>query len=415
MVTTRAIASGTSIFPLAQAGTAQPRSAPAANPLVTRVASLLAGDLSRTEEQEILDTLGRVPAADLNAILTGVNVETLLDKVENHWFGSGRHHHDELMALLSRRATELSVPNRCAVITALQKGWTDAADERLIRDMIVATTGSDLSRLKRMIDLGGESHDLLNLMNDDVDDSTIRAQIRAHIAAQGATPTGQVKVYSDVDDTFYSNWVDDRFPKKAIYPGVRAFYRELDLGRNGNDTTGDLAFLSARIGLQENGTLAMMRGYGIDQATMLEGDITHAIGNSNIAAKKVENYFAHRALYPEYGSVFIGDSGQGDAIAGAEMVRREPQGTKAVFIHNVTHMDQATRASWTAKGVFVFDSYVDAAIEAYKRGLISRAGVDRIAAAARRELDAMTNLSAQQRTNADAVLRAAESRVAALP
>ena len=46
--------------------------------------------------------------------------------------------------------------------------------------------------------------------------------------------------------------MDNSYPKKAIYPGVMAFYRELDLGTVGEDSwdnatrVGNLAFLSAR-------------------------------------------------------------------------------------------------------------------------------------------------------------------------
>ena len=66
------------------------------------------------------------------------------------------------------------------------------------------------------------------------------------------------KILSDVDDTVTcsgGSWpagVDSSFPKKALYPGVLAFYRELDLGSAGSDDwdstsrVGNLVFLSAR-------------------------------------------------------------------------------------------------------------------------------------------------------------------------
>ena len=61
-----------------------------------------------------------------------------------------------------------------------------------------------------------------------------------------------------MDDTLscsggmYPAGVDKRFPKKTIYPGVLAFYRELDLGTLGPEEwqeeidLGNLVFLSAR-------------------------------------------------------------------------------------------------------------------------------------------------------------------------
>jgi hypothetical protein len=313
-----------------------------------------------------------------------------------------------------------TVQQRAAAITALQQGWTTGSDERKIRDIILSTTGPELSTLKRLIDLGGENHDLLHMLTDDIDNATIRAQIRAHFAT-ASVPSGQVKVYSDIDDTFYSNLKDDRFPKGTLYPGVRAFYRALDLGRAGSDATGDMLFLTARPGIMENSTLSMLRGRGVPEASVLEGNLfdslhlTEAGRNNAYAATKVNNFMAHRALYPEYASVFIGDSGQGDAIAGAEMLSRAPASVRAVYINNVTNMTAAQRAAMTGQGIMVIDSYVDAAIDAFNRGLISRASLSAVATAARTELNAMTNLSAAQRSAANAVLTAAEARVALIP
>ena len=50
---------------------------------------------------------------------------------------------------------------------------------------------------------------------------------------------------SDIDDTLvcsgghYPAGMDRRWPRKAVYPGVLALYRELDLGLNGGDGDGD--------------------------------------------------------------------------------------------------------------------------------------------------------------------------------
>ncbi|MCC6807502.1 MAG: hypothetical protein IT381_08765 [Deltaproteobacteria bacterium] len=313
-----------------------------------------------------------------------------------------------------------TVQQRADKITALQKGWTTHSDEKKIRDIILSTHGAELSTLKRLIDLGGESHDLVNLLNDDIDDAAIKKQIVAHFYNE-AVATGQVKVYSDIDDTFYSNLKDARFPKGTIYPGVRTFYRALDLGKGGNDATGDMLFLTARPGIVEDSTLDMLKQKGVAQASVLEGNLldnlrlTEADRNSAIAATKVTNFMTHRALYPEYGSVFIGDSGQGDAIAGAEMLRRAPGSTKAVYIHNVTGLDAAARAKLLSQGIVVFDSYLDAAIDAFGRGLISRASLTNVAKAARAELNALPNLGAAQRVAATATLAAAEARLALVP
>jgi hypothetical protein len=59
---------------------------------------------------------------------------------------------------------------------------------------------------------------------------------------------------------------------------------------------------------------------------------------------------------------------------------------KRVFIHNVTDLSDAQRADFAAKGVTIFDTYVGAAVEAYKSGLITREGLERVATSAQREL-----------------------------
>ena len=62
---------------------------------------------------------------------------------------------------------------------------------------------------------------------------------------------------SDIDDTLacsggvFPAGVDYSFPKHTLYPGVLAFYRELDLGNNESgewdkERLGNMVFLSAR-------------------------------------------------------------------------------------------------------------------------------------------------------------------------
>jgi hypothetical protein len=68
----------------------------------------------------------------------------------------------------------------------------------------------------------------------------------------------------------------------------------------------------------------------------------------------------------------------GKATPGADM--------RKVLIHNVTDLRDAQRADFAAKGVHIFDTYVGAATEAYKNGLITKEGLLRVAAGAQREL-----------------------------
>ena len=223
-------------------------------------------------------------------------------------------------------------------------------------------------------------------------DSTLNT---CRASTHAISPSGQVKVLSDIDDTFYANLKDfDRYPKGTVYPGVKDFYAELDKGGAARqDAEGDLMFLSARPYDRAGGSEHISRGTiekaGVKDPTVLSGDFAHLIGNNLIADKKFENWQQVRQLHPEYGSVFVGDSGQGDAIFGAKAAATAGGDMKKVFIHNVSGLDDAARAQWAAKGVSVFDTYVGAATEAFKAGLITKDGLQRVGAAAQRDLDAV--------------------------
>ena len=128
------------------------------------------------------------------------------------------------------------VQAKAALVRALQLGRTGSKDEAKILEIFLATHGPALTELKNAIEASGDHRDLLQLLWSDIDDLVIREAILAHFAKE-ASPTGELKVLSDIDDTFYANWKDARYPKGTIYPGVRQFYGELG---------GDLAFVTAR-------------------------------------------------------------------------------------------------------------------------------------------------------------------------
>jgi hypothetical protein len=271
----------------------------------------------------------------------------------------------------------------------------------------VGTKGKDLTDLKNKIDNQGDYHDLQQLVWHDIGDPKIRGQILDQFKKE-AVPTGQQKVLSDIDDTFYANWVDKSVPKKTIYPGVRQLYNEIDKGPNNSspDREGDLSFLSARpydrLGISQDLSLDMMHKDAVQdgqvnqtmmKSSIMSGDLLHLIGNENIAAKKFENWKQERQLYPEYTTVLFGDSGQGDAIFGSNAVADRSNGkdVSSVMIHNVTDMSDADKAAWAKKGVFVFDTYIGAATHAYQQGLISKEGLQRVAGSAMKEFNGVNN------------------------
>lgn len=371
---------------------------------LSELRGLMRGHMDRKEEARALTLLRGTTAGELNQLFSAMSreeVHELFEAMDDRLIGPDNR--TAFVGLLTKeRVGDLTIENRAKVVQALQAGSTGSLEEKAITNLFLATKGEGLTQLKNLIDGASDHRDLQQLVFHDVDSKELRSQLLQHFAREAPAKGARVKVLSDIDDTFYVNWKDDRFPKKTVYPGVRAFYAELDKGSATTpDRLGDLMFLSARpydrAGVSEHFTRQMMFDHGVTQATVLSGDFAHLIGNESIAEKKFDNWAQVRQLYPEYGSVFIGDSGQGDAIFGAKAAATQGGDMRSVFIHNVTHLDAAAKADFARKGVFIFDTYVGAATEAFKRGLISKAGLERVMSEASREFEATTFASPEQK------------------
>lgn len=364
--------------------------------------SLMTGHTDRREERRILDLLGETTSVELNYLLLNVSLDALIADVDDRVVGPD-HRTELLESLCVKRARELGLPVRAALVAALQKGHTHDLAERMLRALFLGLSGRELTEFKNLLDGRGNSHDLQQLLFHDVDDALIRQDILTHIQREAElASSGENKVLSDIDDTFLANWKDTRYPSKTIYPGVLQFYRELDRGPGlvpGRE--GDLTFISARpqdpLGLIEDRTLATLREHGVSSAVMLSGAFTHLLGNARIAAMKLENFSRYVQLYPEYGFVFTGDSGQGDVVFGEQLLASWPEQVRAVFIHDVVATPEPVRQSWRDKRIFFFDTYVGAAVEAFEVGVISRDGVARVVHAAREDLARVAFASEAQR------------------
>lgn len=381
--------------------------------------ALMTGHTNRLDERKILELFESASAVELNHFITNIDVDALLSDVDNRVVGP-----DNLTALLEllciKRAHELGLPVRASLMFALQRGMTHSLAERMIRALFLGVRGRELTEFKNLLDGRGSYHDLQQLVFSDVDDPATRQQILDHLRREAeAAPSGENKVLSDIDDTFILNWKDTRYPPKTVYPGVLQFYRELDRGPGiipGRE--GDLTFVSARpmdpLGLIEDRTLAALREHGVPTASMLSGAFTHLIGNSRIAEKKFDNFQRYAQLFPEYGFVFVGDSGQGDVAFGEQMLAAAPDSVRAVFIHDVVATPEPVRQAWRAKGIFFFDTYVGAALEAYQVGVIARDGVQRVARATQEELEKVPFGALEQRDARRADLSRDLQRVQAL-
>lgn len=304
-----------------------------------------------------------------------------------------------------QRAAELSIGARAELITSLQRGRTCGADERAIRDLLLATKGAALTDLKAALDKGGSYRDLHQLLFHDIDSAALREEILDHFKAEASALSGafsELKVLSDIDDTFYANWKDKRFPAKTIYPGVLQLYSELDRGAGEvPGRAGDITFVTARpgdrLGLVEGATHKALRERGMPASTILAGSFLRIVTNRAIAEKKLDNFLQYCRVYPEYSFVFIGDSGQGDVYFGERMLEVAPEAVRGIFIHDVVSTPDPAREELRKKRVYLFDTYAGAALETYRLGLIQRVGMARVAEAAAAEIKAIVFASEAQR------------------
>ena len=362
---------------------------------------LINGHTDREEEARILDLLRDAPAGRLNAMLAGVDVEELVESVDDRLIGPDNR--TRLLDLLCHRCVgALTTESLANVLHAVQAGPTGRQKEAAARAIVLSQRGEALTRLKEAADAHADGHDLEGLVFSDIDDDAIRRDILAHIAAEAA-PLGTlgVKVLSDIDDTVFAVLHETRYPKGTLIPGALAFYDALDAGPAAAPIARThVTFVTARpgdvFGLVEKFTLRSLRKAGIDRASVLTGAFGALLDKGDMADKKLQNVAHMRALFPEYETVFVGDSGQADPIVGARMVADHGELVRAVFIHDVVATPAAERAAQAAKGLAYIDTFVGAAAIAHGRGLISPGGLAGVIAETRDGLDRVEWSSPEQ-------------------
>eukprot|EP00816_Leptocylindrus_hargravesii_P008596 CAMPEP_0196827012 /NCGR_PEP_ID=MMETSP1362-20130617/93925_1 /TAXON_ID=163516 /ORGANISM="Leptocylindrus danicus, Strain CCMP1856" /LENGTH=1194 /DNA_ID=CAMNT_0042207625 /DNA_START=937 /DNA_END=4521 /DNA_ORIENTATION=- len=306
-------------------------------------------------EKLILNIMGGVAGSGLNYILARVKLGLIIYKIKDHRSSLNNHNRTSLIELLAvTRLNVLNTVSRVHLLHALQLLGLSAnkRGEHWVRNILMKTHGKDLSRLKTLVDSKGDYHCMNKLINEDIKSKDVRDDILAHFAAQESS--GTRKVLSDVDDTLtcsggvYPAGIDRRFARKALYPGVCSFYRELDTDYDGD--VGNLTFLSARPHLYKDWgeshsfeKFEKMKAKGLLHCTpsLLAGDMksgTEFLTKNNyepLAMKKYRNFEDYVCIYPEYKHIFIGDNGQGDMKAALYMMAGFPELVQAIYIHVV--------------------------------------------------------------------------------
>jgi hypothetical protein len=332
-----------------------------------------------------------------------------------------------LLHYLIKEKSGLSLEAKVHLIVNLQKLGKECIPDEYLWQVIDSVQDAHFKRFKTAVDNISDQFNMYNLYYRVLSEKYMQLFMQkvksAHQTAESVNKR-PVKILSDIDDTFICSGgtfgnVDTRYPKDVIYPGVNAFYRELDLGpyaQNGDwpkDRFGNLAFVTARphvdaaeMSTYEKFSICYSSGHLYTFPTLLCGNfkgLTGApFGNfKEMSRKKFKNFQQYLVLYPEYDFVFIGDNGQGDALTAATMLKEYPDRVKAVFIHQVhngTVFGQTDAPEWGK--IHYFNNYVDAAIKAYENKLIHFKGLLRIISTSRREFDTIKWQNAAQKKKA---------------
>ncbi|GMF48624.1 unnamed protein product [Phytophthora fragariaefolia] len=412
----------------------------------------------KRRELKIFRILAGAGKDELNYILNHIRLALLFYKVKDHSKVREDQSRTLILDLLcTTRLADLSVMSRALLLDALMvmKISAHPMAEKWVRHIILKTQGDDLSSLKTYTDAKGDFHSMHKLVFNDIRDPIIRADILAHIQREASVQIAHMrlgtkrgrnrkqqawrKVLSDVDDTLYSSGgrypagLDTRYPRHTLYPGVLPFYRELDMGTVGpddwtDDRVGNLVFLSARphvykdvsekksyakfAALHEKmgmHTLPTMLAGNLKsgRAFMWQGDL------EPMAQKKFENFSEFYQLYPEFKHVFVGDNGQGDVRAAELIVEKfGSDALEAAFFHRVQPMEKMFNyhskedlERWRKMNIIFFDTYVGAALEAFRLKKIRLCGLKKICDDAGQSFEAIHSwLTPQSRERARLLL-----------
>jgi len=281
--------------------------------------------------------------------------------------------------------------------------------------LILSVAPEELTLFKFALEYDGDYKDLVEYVFHDIDNKKRQARIIEHLRKAPA-PIG-VKVLTDVDDTMYANLIERRYPKKTLYPGVLEFYDSLR-HEPFEATPIPITTLSARpnpiSGKLEEGSLASLVSFtkGRLRPSALSGALVSSIAGTvqtalranqehldllsneiphgqedKIGRVKFANFSQFAEVYPEYRFVFVGDSGQADALTAQLMVTgnsTEASRVLTTFIHDLRRSENdaesasnsfasllehpellVSETSSSGRGVIVFRNYIQAAVIAY--------------------------------------------------
>eukprot|EP01127_Copromyxa_protea_P022039 TRINITY_DN773_c0_g1_i3.p1 TRINITY_DN773_c0_g1~~TRINITY_DN773_c0_g1_i3.p1 ORF type:complete len:1030 (+),score=162.50 TRINITY_DN773_c0_g1_i3:38-3127(+) len=348
-----------------------------------------------------------------------VSIFTLLHDCDSKKFRS-----EACELICTHHIFSINVKGRATIIGQLYPGrFESVSKEHLtwLTNVICSNSKQDLTEFKNRVDHAGMHRNLYKLIYVIMKQNGLgyKADLLRHIGNNIPPPTvphnnrtpQRIKILSDVDDTFLcsgGSWpagCDTSYPLGIPYPGVFQFYKELDMGTNPTQTslpypTSNLVFITSRPcpkGHAETKVYKRLLSFRTEKRASLHtnpilmtGEVTGSTkllwGNmSDVAKKKKDNVMKYNSLYPEYKSVWIGDSGQGDYQAAVLCL--EVGAIVAAFIHKVTTLDKTYGYKGENKNIFFYDTFIGAALLAQKAGFIDEEAVARVVKAAKEDFE----------------------------
>ena len=212
-------------------------------------------------------------------------------------------------------------------------------------------------------------------------------------------------IVTDIDDTLYAHSAhgvagkDESWFQKQPYPGIKAFYTEFytKVPKESQYST----VLSATPGFLKvfkinspNALNDILGEFGFIQGMDRKREVLTAYlrrtAYSTFGEFKFNRFMQYTNIFPEYKFLFIGDNGQGDVLAGKEMIARMPKGKCYVFIHDVYSDGQyeSERNGYRPnERIYLFNNYYDLAKIFRKIGIFKDYNVSQIRKSVVRETD----------------------------
>lgn len=261
---------------------------------------------------------------------------------------------DEIVEMALRHPDPLdgrSPAELAALVEELMEGSTDKEEEEAIVAIVAHTEPELRAELLRQIDLGDDRHTVVHLVFDDVDDAGRRNELLELIdEAAAATPTHELGVISDIDDTavplFYDAGNED---------ARRSFYEKLEWGTDGEGLPGDIHYVTARPPAFSLGVRDRLRDAGMPPGTLSPGPTVPT--PDGMEKDKVEDIEKILRVHPGQSFVFLGDDRDRDPKVYRTILQRHPDRVRAVLIR------RAGGKNYDAgdyPGIFFFETWAQA-------------------------------------------------------